>query len=72
MAEPSELSGKQKAAILIVTLGSDVSAKIMKHLDPELLEELTFEIASMGSVPPELKRKVVEEFYQMAQAKDFI
>lgn len=70
--DPSELSGKQKAAILMVTLGSEASARIMKHLDPELLEELTFEIASLGSVPPELKRKVVEEFHQMAQAKDFI
>ncbi|MBI5119258.1 flagellar motor switch protein FliG [Candidatus Poribacteria bacterium] len=72
MVDPSELSGKQKAAILMVTLGSEASARIMKHLDPELLEELTFEIASLGSVPPELKRKVVEEFHQMAQAKDFI
>ncbi len=33
---------------------------------------MTFEIASLGSVPSELKRKVVDEFHQMAQAKDFI
>ncbi|RJP15011.1 MAG: flagellar motor switch protein FliG [Candidatus Abyssobacteria bacterium SURF_5] len=70
--DPSELSGKQKAAILMVTLGSESSSKIMKQLDPELLEELTFEIASLGSIPPELKRKVVEEFVHMAQAKDFL
>jgi len=72
MIDPSELSGKQKAAILMVTLGSESSSKIMKQLDPELLEELTFEIASLGSIPPELKRKVVEEFVHMAQAKDFL
>jgi flagellar motor switch protein FliG len=72
MVELSELSGKQKAAILMVTLGSELSARIMKHLEPELLEELTFEIASLGSVPPEVKRQVVEEFIRMAQAKDFI
>ena len=68
----SELSGRQKAAILIVSLGSEASARIMKHLEPELLEEVTFEIASLGSVPPELKRQVIEEFFQMVQAKDFI
>jgi len=68
----SEISGKQKAAILMVTLGSEFSSKIMKKLEPDLLEDLTFEIASLGSIPPELKRKVAEEFLHMAQAKDFI
>jgi flagellar motor switch protein FliG len=72
MADVSRLTGKQKAAVLIVSLGSEASAKIMKHLDPEMLEDLTFEIASLGSIPPEVKRQVVEEFYQMLQAKDFI
>ena len=31
----SELSGRQKAAILIVSLGVEASAKILKQLDPE-------------------------------------
>ena len=72
MVDPTELSGKQKAAILMISLGSGTSSEIMKHLDPELLEELTFEIANLGSVPPEIKRHVLEEFGQMAQAKDFL
>ena len=55
-----------------MSIGSEASAKIMKHLEPELLEEVTFEIASLGSIPPELKRQVIEEFFQMVQAKDFI
>jgi flagellar motor switch protein FliG len=72
MVDVSELSGRQKAAILIVSLGSEASSKIMKHLDSDLLEEVTFEIASLGSIPPELKRQVIEEFAHMVQAKDFI
>ncbi len=72
MVDISELSGRQKAAILMVALGSEMSSKVMRQLEPELLEDLTFEIASLGSVPPELKRKVTEEFLHMAQAKDFI
>ncbi|NQU07727.1 MAG: flagellar motor switch protein FliG [Candidatus Abyssubacteria bacterium] len=70
--DASELSGRQKAAILMVSLGSEASAKVMKEFEPDLLEDLAFEVASLGSVPPELKRQVVEEFYQMAQAKDYI
>jgi flagellar motor switch protein FliG len=70
--DASELSGRQKAAILMVSLGTETSAKVMKEFEPELLEDLAFEVASLGSIPPELKRQVVEEFYQMAQAKDYI
>ncbi len=72
MVNVSELSGRQKAAILIVSLGSEASAKIMRHLEPEILEEVTFEIASLGSIPPDLKQKVIDEFFQMLQAQDFI
>lgn len=68
----SELSGKQKAAILMVSLGTEASAKIMKEFDSDMLEELTFEVASLGSVPPELKQQVLSEFGEMLQAKDFI
>ncbi len=68
----SELSGKQKAAILMVSLGTEASAKIMKQFDSDMLEELTFEVASLGSVPPELKQQVLSEFGEMLQAKDFI
>ena len=68
----SELSGRQKAAILMVALGAEASAKIVKDFDPEFLEELTFEIASLGSVPPELKQQVLEEHKLTMQANDYI
>jgi flagellar motor switch protein FliG len=56
----------------MVSLGSEASANVMKQFEPELLEELAFEVASLGSVPPELKRQVIGEFHQMFRAKDFI
>ena len=56
----------------MVSLGSETSAKVMQQFDPELLEELAFEVASLGSVPPELKQQVVSEFRQMIAAKDYI
>jgi len=43
----SNLSGRQKAAILMVSLGSEISAKVMKEFEPDLLEELAFEVASL-------------------------
>ena len=40
MAEIDELSGVQKAAILLITLGPEKSADIFKHLKEEEIEEL--------------------------------
>ena len=39
------LTGRQKAAIFLISLGPDVSAEIMKHLREDEVETLTFEIA---------------------------
>ncbi len=67
-----ELNGRRKAAILLVSLGSDVSAQIFKHLSEEEIEELTLEIANLQEVGDETKQDIVEEFYQMARARDYI
>jgi len=67
-----KLKGKNKAAILLLALGPDLSAKIFKHLDDEEIEELTLEIANLQRVSTETKDDVLEEFYQLLQAKDYI
>ncbi len=67
-----ELTGKEKAAVLLVSLGPDVSAQIFQHLDDEEIEELTLEIANMRQVNTEVKDKTLREFYQLVEAKDYI
>jgi flagellar motor switch protein FliG len=66
------LTGRQKAAIFLVTLGSDVSAEIFKHLREDEIEQLTFEIARIEVVEPEDRDKVLMEFQELMMAKDFI
>jgi len=66
------MSGKQKAAILLVLLGPEVSANIFKHLGDDDIEELTLEIANMQRVDSEIKDEVLNEFYHLCQAKDYI
>ncbi|MGM0502031.1 MAG: flagellar motor switch protein FliG [Bacillota bacterium] len=70
MAE--ELSGKQKAAILMVSLGKETSAKIFKNLSDEEIEELTLEIANLDKIDSETKQQVMDEFHQMCVAYDYI
>jgi len=45
-----QLSGRQKAAIFLVSLGSEVSAEIFKHLREDEIEQLTFEIARLDRI----------------------
>ena len=68
----SEMSGLQKAAILLIALGPEKSAQIFKHLKDEEIEELTLEIANTRSVTPQLKEDVINEFYQICLAQQYI
>ena len=66
------LTGSQKAAVLLITLGPERSADIFKHLKEEEIEELTLEIANTRSVSPEIKEEVLNEFYQVCLAQQYI
>ncbi len=68
----SQLTGRQKAAIFLVSLGSDVSSEIFKHLREDEIEQLTFEIARLDKIEPEDKDKVLMEFQEMMMAQEFI
>ena len=67
--EETELLGLQKAAILLIALGTERSALIFKHLKEEEIEDLTLEIANTRSITPQVKEAVVEEFYQVCLAQ---
>jgi len=68
----SGLNGRQKAAILLITLGPEKSAQIFKHLKEEDIEQLTLEIANMRTVSPDEKESILNEFYQVCLAQEYI
>ena len=74
MAKSSEerITGLQKAAILLIALGPEKSANIFKHLKEEEIEELTLEIANTRTITPQVRDDVMEEFYQVCLAQQFI
>ncbi|ADH99250.1 flagellar motor switch protein FliG [Salisediminibacterium selenitireducens] len=72
MVKKQQLTGKQKAAILLISLGPDVSANVYKHLSEEEIEKLTLEIAGVRKIEQDVKDEVVDEFHQMAIAQDYI
>ena len=68
----SELDGLQKAAILLITLGPEKASDIFKHLKEDEIEQLTLEIANIRSVPPSQKEEVLNEFYEVCLAQQYI
>lgn len=68
----ADYNGVQKAAILLITLGPERSADIFKHLKEEEIEELTLEIANTRSVSPQVKEDILNEFYQVCLAQQYI
>jgi flagellar motor switch protein FliG len=71
-ANESKHSGLQKAAILMISLGPERSAGVFKHLKEEEIEELTLEIANTRSVTPQAKEEVLNEFYEVCLAQQYI
>ncbi|MFB6344694.1 MAG: flagellar motor switch protein FliG [bacterium] len=73
MGEAAEdISGLRKAAILLVSLGSELSAEIFKHLNDQEVEKLSLEIARIDTVEPEQRQEVLEEFNEMLRAQEYI
>lgn len=66
-----EMSGKRKAAVLLLSLDSDASTSLLKQMPPKVVEEVTRELASMGTIPKNIRDQVLGEFYELAVASNW-
>lgn len=66
------MSGKQKAALLLISLGPEVAAAVYQNLNEEEVERLTLEISSVKKVESSVKEEIIEEFHNIAIAQDYI
>jgi flagellar motor switch protein FliG len=71
-SEGEQLSGLRKAAILMVMVGDEASGSILRELDEDEVQEISKEIARVQSLTPEEAEGVLEEFYQMSVARDYV
>ncbi len=70
--EVEKISGKRKAAIFVMALGSEAAAPIYRHLSEEEMEILTAELAQLQNVNASVIRRVVDEFHTMIKAQEYI
>lgn len=71
MAEQS-IPGVKKAAMLLISLGEEVSSKVLGQLEDDEVQDISKEIAMTKVVAPENAEGIIEEFYNMLLAKKFI
>ncbi|SEL79752.1 flagellar motor switch protein FliG [Alkalibacterium putridalgicola] len=73
-ASPSKkgLDGIKKAAILMISLGPETSAQIMKQLPDTYIQKVSYEIANMDHVSREDREAIVNEYLEMSQAREYI
>ncbi len=63
------MPGAKKAAILLMSLGAQDAADLMRHLRHSEIEQITVEIANIKRVDREIQKDVLNEFYQISRAE---
>ena len=64
-------SGAKKAAVLLMTLGTELSSEILKNLSDKQVQKIGVEIANLHKVTAEERRKILREFLEARKSKDF-
>jgi len=72
MVTALKLTGLQKAAILLISMGREASSKVFNHLSEEEIEQLTLAIANIQKVDAKEKQEVLHEFHDMCIAQDYL
>ena len=70
--DSEQLTGLRKAAILMVMIGDEASSGILRELDEEEVQQIGREIARVQTLTSEQAEGVLEEFYQMGIAHDYV
>jgi flagellar motor switch protein FliG len=70
--EVDTIPGIRKVAILMIMIGPEASSALFRELDEEEVQEISREIARVQTLTPEEAEVVLEEFYQMSVAHDYV
>ena len=65
MAE--RLSGPERAAVLLITLGEEVAAKVLANLDDREIQNIGNYMAALGNVDMSVMDSINKEFYEMVE-----
>ncbi|WP_373755105.1 magnesium and cobalt transport protein CorA [Jeotgalibaca porci] len=66
------MSGIRKAALLLISLGAETSAEILRHLPDGMIQKVSYEIANIDFVNPTDRETILDEFIEMSQARQYV
>lgn len=72
MYDPEKLTGLRKAAIMMIMVGEEASSVILKQLDEDEVQQIGREVARLQTITSEQAETILEEFYQMTVAHDYV
>lgn len=67
-----EISSTQKAALVLIAMGTQNAAAVMKNFSEQETEKVTVEIAKLKNIPAATMQAAMDEFYEMIQANQYI
>ncbi len=67
-----ELTGLQKASLLMIALKIETAAEVFKFLEPSIIETISTEITKIKSIPSQKIDSILEEFYEMIIAREYV
>ena len=72
VAKKSDITGAQKAALLLIALNVETASTVFKYLDGEEVELISTEITKVKNIPSHVVDNVMEEFYTMVTAREYV
>lgn len=67
-----ELTGKQKAALLLLSMDVETATKVMRKFSQDELEAVTLEIANVKGIKSRVIEQVSDEFHQLIVAQQYV
>jgi len=67
-----QITGLKKAAILMVLLGDEASAKVFRYLQEDEVQEISREISRLGKIDTDVADAVLDDFHRMTMAQTFL
>jgi len=70
---PENLTGEHKVAIILMSLGTDLSANLLKHRFTDVeIERVTSVVADLDTISDQQTDEVIKEFFEMYKARGYV
>lgn len=68
----SDITGAQKAALLMIALNVETASEVFKYLDSTEVELISTEITKVKNIPSQVVDQIMNEFYAMITAREYV